>query len=156
MFRNNLLPPSPTIKMERAGSSEILVHTFQTTPRHIPVDVNIRQWLVSHSCMWLTEFESDWNETREHELNLKYSNGRNFFFSSFVGWDETESAWYVGHCLAYCGSLGKWVWSIWWNENWQGKPKCSEETCIIANSSTTNPTWQPGNEPGPPRWEAGD
>jgi hypothetical protein len=35
----------------------------------------------------------------------------------------------------------RWVWSVWWNENWQGNPKYSEETCPSATSSTTNPTW---------------
>jgi hypothetical protein len=34
----------------------------------------------------------------------------------------------------------KWVCSIWWNENWQGKPKYSEKTCPSATLSTTNPT----------------
>jgi hypothetical protein len=33
----------------------------------------------------------------------------------------------------------KWVWSSRWNENWQGKPKYSEETCPNATLSTTNP-----------------
>jgi hypothetical protein len=27
------------------------------------------------------------------------------------------------------------------NENWQGKPKYSEKTCLSATLSTTNPTW---------------
>jgi hypothetical protein len=36
-----------------------------------------------------------------------------------------------GHYLAYCTSAGlRRVWSRWWNENWQGKHTCSEETCI--------------------------
>jgi hypothetical protein len=34
----------------------------------------------------------------------------------------------------------RWVWSIWWNENWQGKQKYSEKTCPSATLSTTNPT----------------
>jgi hypothetical protein len=34
-----------------------------------------------------------------------------------------------------------WVWNSWWNENWQGKPKYSEETCPSATLSTKNPTW---------------
>jgi hypothetical protein len=29
---------------------------------------------------------------------------------------------------------------IWWNEDWQGKPKYSEKTCPSATLSTTNPT----------------
>jgi hypothetical protein len=34
----------------------------------------------------------------------------------------------------------RWVWTSWWNENWQGKPKYSEKTCPNAVSFTTNPT----------------
>jgi hypothetical protein len=34
-----------------------------------------------------------------------------------------------------------WVWSIRWNENWQGKPMYSEKTCPSATLSTANPTW---------------
>jgi hypothetical protein len=34
-----------------------------------------------------------------------------------------------------------WVWSGRWND-WQGKPKYSEETCLSATLSTTNPTWR--------------
>jgi hypothetical protein len=35
---------------------------------------------------------------------------------------------------------GRWVWSIWWNENWQGEPKYLEETCPSATLSIANPT----------------
>jgi hypothetical protein len=42
-----------------------------------------------------------------------------------------------------------WLWSNWWNEDWQGKPKYSEKTCPSATLSTTNPTWpDPGLNPG--------
>jgi hypothetical protein len=34
----------------------------------------------------------------------------------------------------------RWMWSRW-NGKWQGKPKYSEETCLNASLSTTNPTW---------------
>jgi hypothetical protein len=33
-----------------------------------------------------------------------------------------------------------WGWRIWWNEDWQGKPKYSEKTCPSATLFTTNPT----------------
>jgi hypothetical protein len=33
------------------------------------------------------------------------------------------------------------LWSNWWNEDWQGKPKYSEKTCPSTILSTTNPTW---------------
>jgi hypothetical protein len=33
-----------------------------------------------------------------------------------------------------------WLWSNWWNEDWQGKPKYLEKTCrCSATLSTTNP-----------------
>jgi hypothetical protein len=42
-----------------------------------------------------------------------------------------------------------WLWSNWWNEDWQGKPKYSEKTCPSATLSITNPTLQdPGSNPG--------
>jgi hypothetical protein len=34
-----------------------------------------------------------------------------------------------------------WVWNSRWNENWQVKLKCSEETFHNATSSIINPTW---------------
>jgi hypothetical protein len=41
------------------------------------------------------------------------------------------------------------LWSNWWNEDWQGKPKYSEKTCPSAILSTTNPTWpEPCANPG--------
>jgi hypothetical protein len=32
-----------------------------------------------------------------------------------------------------------WMWTSRWNENWQGKPKCSEKTYPSTTFSTTNP-----------------
>jgi hypothetical protein len=50
-----------------------------------------------------------------------------------------------------------WLWSNWWNENWQGKPKYSEETCPGATLSTTKSHMtDPVSNPGPQRWEATD
>jgi hypothetical protein len=48
-----------------------------------------------------------------------------------------------------------WVWSIRWKENWQGKPKYSEETCLSVTLSIKNPTWpdlgpNPGRRGGKP------
>jgi hypothetical protein len=66
------------------------------------------------------------------------------FFFSFSGWGETESTWYVGQCFPIVPAPDdRWwsLWSSWWNEGWQGKPKYSEKTCPSATLSTTNPTW---------------
>jgi hypothetical protein len=73
------------------------------------------------------------------------------FFSSFSGWGETESTWYVGHCWPIVSAPDDrcWLWSSWWNEDWQGKPKYSEKTRPSATLSTTNPTWPDvGSNPG--------
>jgi hypothetical protein len=46
--------------------------------------------------------------------------------------------------LAYCTAPDDrwgWLWSNWWNDDCQGKPKYSEKTCPSAILSTTNPTW---------------
>jgi hypothetical protein len=79
------------------------------------------------------------------------------FFVSFFGWGETESTWYVGHCWPIVPAPDDrwWLWSSRWNENWQGKPKYSEETCPSATLSTTNPTSpdllsNPGHRGGKP------
>jgi hypothetical protein len=43
----------------------------------------------------------------------------------------------------------RWLWSIWWNENWQGKLKYLEETCLSATLCTTNSTCPDlGSNPG--------
>jgi hypothetical protein len=48
-----------------------------------------------------------------------------------------------------------WLWRSRWSENWQEKPKYSENTCPSVTSSTTNPTWSdvdlnPGRRGGKP------
>jgi hypothetical protein len=54
---------------------------------------------------------------------------------------ETGSTRHVGHWMAYCTCPGwLWWWRIWWNKDWQGKPKYSEKTCPSATLSTTSPT----------------
>jgi hypothetical protein len=53
-----------------------------------------------------------------------------FLNSHIGGWSPTGSTRHVGHLLAYCTYPGwLWGWRIWWNEDWQGKPKPSEKTC---------------------------
>jgi hypothetical protein len=63
---------------------------------------------------------------------------------------RTGSTRHVGHWMAYCTCPGwLWWWRIWWNEDWQGKPKYSEKTWPNSTLSTTNPTWpDTGSNPG--------
>jgi hypothetical protein len=58
-----------------------------------------------------------------------------------VGWGPIGSTRHYSHQRAYCASPG-WLWQCrnWWNDDWQGKPKYSEKTCLSAALSTANPT----------------
>jgi hypothetical protein len=66
-------------------------------------------------------------------------------------WGETESTSYCGHYWPIVPAPDhRWwlLWSSWWNEVWQGKPKYLEETCPSTNLSTANLTWpDPGSNP---------
>jgi hypothetical protein len=66
------------------------------------------------------------------------------------GWSPTGSTRHGVNWLAYCTCPGwLWWWRIWWNEDWQRKPKYSEKTRPRATLSTTNPTWpDPGSNAG--------
>jgi hypothetical protein len=60
-------------------------------------------------------------------------------------------SWYCGHFwpIIQAPDDRGWLWSNWWNEDWQGQPKYSEKTCPSATLSTTNPTWpDPGSNLG--------
>jgi hypothetical protein len=67
-------------------------------------------------------------------------------------WGGTKSTWYCGHFWPIVPAPDDrwgWLWSNWWYEDWQGKPKYSEKTCPSATLSTTNPTRpDPGSNPG--------
>jgi hypothetical protein len=71
---------------------------------------------------------------------------------SFFLWGGTYVTRYCGHFWSYCTAPDDrwgWLWSNWWNEDWQGKSKYSEKTCPSAILSNTNPTWpDPGANPG--------
>jgi hypothetical protein len=85
-------------------------------------------------------------------LSTLFSNtlSLHFFNSRRGGGVQTGSTRHVGHLMAYCTCPG-WLsgWRIWWNEDWQGKPKYSEKSCPSTTLSTTNPTWaDPDSNPG--------
>jgi hypothetical protein len=70
-----------------------------------------------------------------------HSSSPSFFFF-LVGWDLRHQV--LRPLLAYSTAPDDrwgWLWSNWWNKDWQGKPKYSEKTCPSAILSTTNPTW---------------
>jgi hypothetical protein len=46
-----------------------------------------------------------------------------------------ESTWYCGHYWPIVQAPDDrwgWLWRIWWNKDWQAKPKYSEKTCPSA------------------------
>jgi hypothetical protein len=65
-------------------------------------------------------------------------------FSFFFPWGGLRRSPFGTSAINYLivpVSGNRLIWSIWWNENWQGKLKYSEETCPSATFSTINPTW---------------
>jgi hypothetical protein len=70
----------------------------------------------------------------------------------FIASGVAQSPLYCGHFWPIVSAPDDrwgWLWSNWWNEDWQGKPKYSEKTCPSATLSTTNSTWpDPGSNPG--------
>jgi hypothetical protein len=60
------------------------------------------------------------------------------FFFSFLVWVESTSAtnWPI---VPAQDNIWWWMWSSWWNENWQGKQKYSEKTCPSAICSPQIP-----------------
>jgi hypothetical protein len=58
-----------------------------------------------------------------------------------VGWDWVHLVRRPLFGLLYQPHMINDKWSSRWNENWQGKPKYSEKTCLSATLSTTNATW---------------
>jgi hypothetical protein len=73
------------------------------------------------------------------------------FFNSLVGGGvqlgplaTAATDWSIVACPGWL-----WWWRIWWNEDWQGKPKYSEKTRPSVTMSTTKPTWPyPGSNAG--------
>jgi hypothetical protein len=68
------------------------------------------------------------------------------------GWRDFKSTRDCGHFWPIVQAPDDrwgWLWSNWWNEDWQGKPKHAEKTYPSATLSTRNSTWpDPGSNPG--------
>jgi hypothetical protein len=47
-----------------------------------------------------------WERNMQLIIDKETFKGMVVFFSSFLGWGETELTWSVGHCLAYSTSPG--------------------------------------------------
>jgi hypothetical protein len=77
--------------------------------------------------------------------------GFNFFNLYSGGWSPIWVHSALRPPMTYCASPG-WLWwrRNWWND-WQGKPKYSEETFPSAALSTTNLISCPDANPGPRR-----
>jgi hypothetical protein len=81
--------------------------------------------------------------------NLRWSNVQRiceifYYFFIILSWVRLSP-------LPNAAPHDRWwgLWSNWWNEDWQGKPKYSEKTCPSATLSTTNPAWpDPDSNPG--------
>jgi hypothetical protein len=74
-----------------------------------------------------------------------------FFLIRIVeGGVHTGSTRHIGHWMTDCTCPGwLWCWRIWWNEDWQGKPKYSEKTCPRATlSHHKSHLPDPGSNPG--------
>jgi hypothetical protein len=64
------------------------------------------------------------------------------FLLFLAGWDWREFTWYCGQYWPIVPAPDDrwwWLWSNWWNEDWQGKQKHSEKTCPNAASSPQIP-----------------
>jgi hypothetical protein len=57
--------------------------------------------------------------------------------------DSTWKFYYNGFLPHPSAPDERWWWLSrnWWNEDWEGKPKYWEKTCLSATLSTTNSTW---------------
>jgi hypothetical protein len=70
-------------------------------------------------------------------LTHQQKDGHIFLNSDCWGWSPNTSNWHVGHRLAYCTCPGwLWEWRVWWNNDWQGKPKYWEKACTSATFLT--------------------
>jgi hypothetical protein len=128
-----------------AWISTVLMEILLGFPRFVQVNFGIMAQIKSVSS---TSFPVHYALSSNHFTLYSLS----FFF----GWGETESTWYVGHCWPIVPAPENrwWLWSSWWNEDWQGKPKYSEKTCPSATLSTTNPSWPDlGSNSGRRSWK---
>jgi hypothetical protein len=143
-----------TLKMEATCSSEASVVIQRTTRCYIPEDRALHNYLCERlkSYKFVSSLLCNGFLTESKCYHRRYiiralfvlKDWKAVFFFSFLGWSETESTFYCGHYWPIVSAADDrwwWLWSNWWNEAWQGKPKYSEKTCPSATLSITNPTW---------------
>jgi hypothetical protein len=104
-----------------------------------------------NSYLHLRHSERGQDHIFRHELQNIRRNLHNFFFSFLCGVRLSPLGTSTTVCPIVPTPDNRWCWmcSIRWNENWQGNPMYSENTCPNATLSTTNPTWPDlGSNPG--------
>jgi hypothetical protein len=138
-------------------------HTFVSSVTYtiayrmsLSLHLQTKHWDMWHSSSWdVSMIPEHWLATSGYgccvhqfsvasELRLRLI--RFFFNSNGGGWSPNwvHSARRPLTCPGWL-----WWWRIWWNEDWQGKPKYSKKTCPSVTLFTTNPTWpDPGLNPG--------
>jgi hypothetical protein len=91
--------------------------------------------LIQISIKYNMDCHGAWNNTVLFLMHIKnFPPTINAISKPVLFADDTESTWYVGHCwpIVPAPDYRWWLWSSWWNEDWQGKPKYSEKTCPSA------------------------
>jgi hypothetical protein len=99
----------------------MMVDFQQVTQRYIPEDIPLQTvfWLYPFKAMEAVASFVVQDGLVLNQISLLF-----FFNSNSWGWSPTGSTRHVGHHLAYCTCPGwLWGWRIWWNDDWQGKPK---------------------------------
>jgi hypothetical protein len=90
--------------------------------------------------------------------SIKASNMAIYFFK-FLGWGGVRSSPFGTSATKWPtvpAPDDRWVWNVWSNEIWQGKPEYSEETSQCHFVHHKSHMTGPEIKPGPPQWEAGD
>jgi hypothetical protein len=146
--------------MEAICSSETSV-LIRATRRHLPEDDNhhshrrgnLKSYLIGIRWVAYETYElygRTYRKTRTRGLSLVYELGRRrkqevysiiiiIIIISGVGLSPLGTAATNRPIVQAPDVRWGWLWSNWWNEDWQGKPKYSEKSCPSATLSTTIP-----------------